>query len=352
MSFKSKINHYRRTITKALTGGMGKGALDLNKKADKDFVINRVLISRPNQRLGNTLLITPLVQEIIKENPNVKIDLFVKGRIAPIVFENYPQINNIIELPKKPFKDILLYIKVWLSLRNYEYDLVINVDEESASGRISTTIAKSKYKLYGIEFVMSKDISEKVHYAKFPVYQFRGFLKHVKGINNFDKEYTTLNLQLSEKEIANGKVLLDDITKNTTKKTIAFFTYATGDKCYSAEWWAKFYAEFYPKYAEEYNLIEILPAENISMLDRILPTFYSKDIREITAVMNQCELIVAADSGMMHLSCAAPTKTIGLFMSSSFLPKYQPFGKGNETVLVQEGEAPTEILQKMEELLK
>lgn len=351
MSFKRKINEFRRSIMRSLTGGIGKGALDENIKLDSSFQLNRVLISRPNQRLGNTLLITPLVQEIVRANPNVKIDLFVKGKVAPFVFETYPQIDQIIELPKKPFKDLIGYIKVWFKLRDHKYDLVINVIAESASGRISTTLAKSKYKIFGIEFFTGENSSEQIHYAKTSVYQFREFLKRVTGKTKFE-EYPSLNLQLSAKELESGQKLLDEVTKNPAKKTLAFFTYATGAKCYTADWWDRFYAEFYPKYSEEYNLIEILPVEDISMLNRKLPTFYSKDVREIAAIMNLCEIVIAADSGMMHLSCAAPTSTIGLFMSESFLPKYQPYGKENASVLIQNEDSPEKVLEKMQQLLK
>ena len=109
MSLKQKVNIYRRKIMRGLTGGIGKGSLEnINKK--EPIKIERVLINRPNQRLGNTLLITPLVQEIVKNFPNAKIDIFVKGKVAPIVFENYPQVDQIIELPTKPFKELVDYI--------------------------------------------------------------------------------------------------------------------------------------------------------------------------------------------------------------------------------------------------
>ena len=97
MSFKKSVNHFRRTIMRRLTGGIGDGNLPKVDK-EKPLELNRVLINRPNQRLGNILLITPLIQEIIRYNPDVKIDLFVKGKVAPIIFENYPQVDQIIEI--------------------------------------------------------------------------------------------------------------------------------------------------------------------------------------------------------------------------------------------------------------
>ncbi|MGV0755732.1 glycosyltransferase family 9 protein [Empedobacter brevis] len=347
MSFKQKINVYRRKIMRGLTGGIGKGSLE-NINKSESIKIERVLINRPNQRLGNTLLITPLVQEIIQFNPKVKIDLFVKGKVAPIVFENYPQIDQIIELPKKPFKDLASYIKVWLKIKRKKYDLVINVDKQSSSGRLSTSFANSKYKLFGDEFIADTTQENQLHQAQYPVYQFRKFLEL------FDRKerkeaVPQQNIQLSEREIEKGKKMLEEITENSSKKTIAFFTFATGAKCYNEEWWTEFYNLFYPKYAEEYNLIEILPVENISMLTHKLPEYYSKDVREIASVMFNCEVVIAADSGMMHLSSAAPSKTIGLFKSEDFMQRYKPYGEGNAVVLAKDDnqEGVMEALEKI-----
>ena len=348
MSFKSQINHYRRTIMKALTGNIGNRFLAEKGKIDPNFKINRVLICRPNQRLGNTLLITPLIQEIITENPQVVIDVFVKGRVAPIVFQNYTQVDQIIELPKKPFKDLINYIKVWFKIRDKKYDLAINVHQESSSGRISTLVSRSKFKLFGDEFLSDPTALEQVHLAKMPVFQFRQFLKFVKG-KTIATPYPILNLNLSAAEIAKGQKLLHQVTQHSNKKTIAFFTYATGSKCYSSQWWDDLYEQVNPTFSEKYNLIEILPVEDISMLNGKLPTFYSKDVREIAAVMNNCELLVAADSGMMHLGVAAPTKTIGLF-KAGLVDKYRPYGEGNDMVFVQDDNA-SKVVEKLKEKL-
>ncbi|MGU9938462.1 glycosyltransferase family 9 protein [Empedobacter brevis] len=347
MSFKQKINVYRRKIMRGLTGGIGKGSLE-NINKSESIKIERVLINRPNQRLGNTLLITPLVQEIIQFNPKVKIDLFVKGKVAPIVFENYPQIDQIIELPKKPFKDLASYIKVWLKIKRKKYDLVINVDKQSSSGRLSTSFANSKYKLFGDEFIADTTQENQLHQAQYPVYQFRKFLELFDGKER-KEAVPQQNIQLSEREIEKGKKMLEEITENSSKKTIAFFTFATGAKCYNEEWWTEFYNLFYPKYAEEYNLIEILPVENISMLTHKLPEYYSKDVREIASVMFNCEVVIAADSGMMHLSSAAPSKTIGLFKSEDFMQRYKPYGEGNAVVLAKDDnqEGVMEALEKI-----
>ena len=71
--------------------------------------IKKVLIVRPNHRLGNQILITPIVQDVTDFFPEAKIDLLVKGNVAPIIFQNYKNIDHILRLPKQHFKQLLQY---------------------------------------------------------------------------------------------------------------------------------------------------------------------------------------------------------------------------------------------------
>ena len=133
--------------------------------------IKKVLICRPNSRLGNQLMITPLVHDVSEAFPDCEIDLFVRGFVSTIIFQNHKQINRIIRLPKKPFKELFNYMKVWGSLRKYQYDLVINMDSGSSSGRLTTAFSRGRYKL----FCDVIDEMERKHkdMAKFPVYNCR-----------------------------------------------------------------------------------------------------------------------------------------------------------------------------------
>ncbi|MDR7371866.1 glycosyltransferase family 9 protein [Flavobacterium aquidurense] len=325
MSNLKKVNAFRRGLMRNLTKNIGNSIKSDSKPIDKTK-IKKVLICRPNGRLGNLLLITPLVQEVTKTFPGCKIDLFVKGFLAPIVFENYNNIDKIIPLPKKPFKELIKYFKVWTLIKKQNYDIVINVDQNSSSGRLAVQFSSAKYKFFG-------DLPENIqlpyedydHIAKYPVYNFRYFLNQV-GLEKNDEPVALVDLKLSEKEIENGKKILNDII-NPHKKTIAIFTYATGEKCYCVEWWGEFY-EILKKEYPDYNIFEILPVENVSQINFQAPSFYSKDVREIGSVMANVDVFIGADSGIMHLSSASKVPTVGLFSISS-LKKYQPYGNNS-----------------------
>ncbi|KQX12069.1 glycosyltransferase family 9 protein [Flavobacterium sp. Root420] len=322
MGILKKVNVFRRSLMRSVTKNIGKASLQNDIVLADKAAIKRILICRPNGRLGNLLLITPLIQEVTAIFPNCKVDLFVKGTLAPIIFENYESIDKVIDLPKKPFKNLLKYLNVWISIKRQNYDMAINVDQNSSSGRLAVQFSNAKYKFYGDSneetLFVKKDYA---HIAKYPVYNFRHYLTKL-GFPKSNKIIPPLDLKLSSAEITEGRKVLYNLIKNE-KRTICIFTFATGEKCLTEEWWDNFYTQLTTEYTN-YNIIEILPVENVSQIRFKAPAFYSKDIREIGSVIANTDLFIGADSGIMHLSSAVQTPTIGLF-SVSNLKKYGPY---------------------------
>jgi ADP-heptose:LPS heptosyltransferase len=309
-----------------LTNRIGKEISIKNKNEITRESVKRVLICRPNHRLGNQLLLTPLVQEVYATFPNCTIDLFVKGGLAPIIFKNYDYVENIIQLPKKHFKQIVLYIKGWSKIRNTKYDIVINAAKNSSSGRLSTKFSNASFHFFGDnESEFENKYTDYVHMAKYPVYSLREYLTAL-GIKSENQQVPFLDIKLSEIEKADGKTKLNALLQNN-RQTICLFTYATGEKCYSKEWWADFYKNLIIRFPNQ-NIIEILPVENISMIDFKAPSFYSKDIREMASFMASTSVFIGADSGIMHLASAAHIPVLGLF-SGMNIEKYKPYNSNS-----------------------
>lgn len=318
------LDDFKRKLMSFLTCRIGRSQISTERlKIDE---IHKILIIRPNHRLGNQLLISPLIQEIENTFQACSIDLFLKGPLGEIIYKNYSSVNECLCLPKKHFKALHSYLYCWTKLIFRKYDLVINAVPESSSGKIASMIARSPHKVYTIaEENVSPELKDYKHIAKKPIYH----LRLLSGIQLSEK-IPELNLKLTPKEILKGKEIIEQIFNNN-KKTIALFTYATRDKCYPKEWWADFYGSLINKYGTEYNFLEILPKENISQIDFRTQTLYSHDLREIAAVIQNVEILIAADSGMMHLGCAANTPVIGLF-SVTDPSIYGPYGRFNLAV--------------------
>lgn len=326
MKIPRSVNVFRSKVMKVLTKNVGNSYSIPKIDPSNKIEIKNILISRPNHRLGNQLLLTPLVQEVINTFPGCKIDLFVKGGVVHPVFENYEQIDKIIQLPKKPFNHLLGYGLCWLKLKRKRYDLIINGDKNSSSGRLSTQFAKAKYKIFGdIDEAIQANYKDYEHISKYPIYNLRHFLEKL-GFSKNNDEMPVLNIKLNEAEIADGKKILDTIIEND-KKTICIYTNATGSKCYSEDWWETFYARLKKEYSN-YNIIEMLPIENVSKISFKAPNFYSKDIREMGAIIKNTSVFIAADNGIMHLASASLTPTVGFF-SVTNQSIYEPYGNGS-----------------------
>jgi ADP-heptose:LPS heptosyltransferase len=267
-----------------------------------------------------------LIQELSDTFPNATIDLFIRGNLASILFERYDSVSCIIKLPPKPFKELGKYIGVWLSLRKEKYDITFNVASASSSGRLSACFARARFKFPGDP----KDVpvnAEQEHVAKFPVYTLRKALIPL-GIPDEGKPVPEMDIKLSLPELSNGKKVLDSIVPHPEKETICIYTYATGGKCYSKAWWKEIYDRLTANYGSTYNIIEVLPKENVSQIDFRAPAWHSLDIREMTAVIANAKAFISADCGVMHLASAAHTPAAGLFSHTS-LNGYRPYNAGS-----------------------
>jgi heptosyltransferase-3 len=332
MGIFKKIDNTRRKVMRRLAKNIGTSQANKPIKLDgKKIEIKRVLISRPNDRLGNLLLITPLLQEVIATFPDCKIDMFVRGGLAPALFKNYQNVDQIINLPRKPFKELLKYMLVWVTVKKHRYDIAINVVKYSSSGRLSCQVATSRFKFFGDDDDMDTQTvgTDYQHIAKQPVYSFRNYVTKL-GFAKSNAPVPPLNLKLTEEELAHGKAIVDGLVHDPTKKTICLFTYATGRKCYSTEWWSAFYGKLKTEFPD-YNFLEVLPKENVSQINFVEPAFDSGNVRHIGAVIKNTAIFIGADSGIMHLASAAGATTVGLFHYTN-TKIYEPYN-GNSVAI-------------------
>lgn len=342
-----KTDSSRRKFTRNLINTLGFFGRKQNSDLIKKENIKRILICRPNHRLGNQLLITPLIQEVTGVFPDAKIDLFLKGNLGKVIFENYPSVDKLIMLPKKHFKELFKYIYCWYCIKIQKYDLVINAGLGSSSGRLATQISRSEHRFFEEILSEQKPIpSDYYHFAKKTIYQFRKFLKR-SGVQIPENEIPPLDINLKEEEKANGKNILNQITQND-KPVIGIYTFATSDKCYTPELWVPFYEALKKKYENNYNIIEVLPVENVSQINFTAPHFYSKDIRELASMISAMKIFISADCGMMHLASASKIPVIGLFKFNN-ISKYKPYG--NKSVGIRTQDLNPEIIFKEIELI-
>ncbi|MBB4118018.1 ADP-heptose:LPS heptosyltransferase [Mesonia hippocampi] len=319
MQLFKKLNPLKRKLFKSLTASF-KNSKNLKELSSiSPNKVTRILIVRPNHRLGNQLLLSPLIQILNLEFPHAKVDLVVNGGISDILYANYPNVNYIYNLPKKPFKNFGNYIGVSYKIISTKYTLAIAGEAKSNSGKIFLKLSRSKFKIFNNgEYPI-----QSIHMAHKPIDNLRFFLH--KNQLNISKAYPKIDLKLTDKEINKGRQIILSYFKNNLP-VIAIFTNATGDKKLPEVWWNNFTA-LLEKTFPNTNILEILPKENTSQVNFKYSHFYSKDLREITAVIENCNLYLSADCGIMHLASATNTPTVGLFNGATNPKIYAPYGE-------------------------
>jgi len=314
---------------RGLTQNVGTQHVNPPAGALGNAAIKRILVSRPNHRLGNQLLLTPLIEELEATFPGCTVDVFVRGGLAHVLFKNYTSIGKVFKLPKRPLNEIINYLKVWHAASRGKYDLAINAAKGSASGRMGIQRARAAYKLFGaLPETAEQQYTDYIHMAKYPVYMLRSEMAQL-GFTVQSGPVPVMDLKLDATELAQGKARLDALVP-PGKKTISIFTYATGAKCYTPGWWLPVYEKLKERFPD-YNIVEVLPAENVSQINFAAPTFYSHDVREIAALIANTAIFIGADSGIMHLASAAKARTVGLF-SVTDPERYGPYGNGSVAV--------------------
>lgn len=314
--------------------------------------IYRILVCRPNHRLGNILLITPLIAELERLYKGVEVDIVAEGPAASDVFATFFSVKNIYCLPTRGFKHPVAFLSLISKIRKNRYDLVIDPCIGSGFSRVLTRIFRGRYKLgfddsprpRGLTHVAPESMAPR-HMAKRPVSLVRW---HGSSEKDACRDFPSLDIRLSDAERAQGRSvvceLLDASEQSAAEPVIGIFANATGAKRYPSSWWHEFITALQES-CPRCGMIEIIPANGRSMLDSRWPGYYSSKIRRMGAVMSGLDLMISADCGVMHLAVASGVPTVGMF-SVTDANVYGPYGLGN-SVLATNGSTASDVARSV-----
>jgi ADP-heptose:LPS heptosyltransferase len=87
----------------------------------------------------------------------------------------------------------------------------------------------------------------------------------------------------------------------------------------------------------------------VSQISFQAPAYYSKELRDICALIANTDLFIGADSGMMHLASASLTPVIGLFKSEN-IGTYKPYNEGSVGINTEKA-STAELLRLTDQVL-
>ena len=299
--------------------------------------IYRILICSVSVALGNALLLTPLLQELEATWPGAEIDIVTRSKVGRVLYGRYACVNRIFQLPSRGIGYPLQLLRELRGMRRVRYDLAIDPDPQSQTGRLLLLMAKATFKL---GFSSPKKSGSVTHAAPVPdgvqstgqrpVFLLRSALGKTAAAT-----YPVPDIHLDPIELDWGRHTLSRVLTTspapTSKLVIGIFANATWPKLLGPAWWTPLLRTLESALPDA-QLLEIIPAFGSSMLDSRYPGYYSGDLRKLASVLAGLDAFVSLDCGIMHLACAARARTLGIFTTTN-AAEWGPYGPGNHVIL-------------------
>jgi ADP-heptose:LPS heptosyltransferase len=324
------IHGLRRKVVRWLLNLVADGSTVLSDQLLPRRGIYRILICRTSHSLGNTLLLTPLLSELELTYPGAEVDIVTQSPIAEELYRRFFSVRRVLVLPSRFPPHLPWVLRVVRELRKTHYDLVIDPDRRSKTGRVLLALSHARFRLgfAGIEKAGSLThavaVPEHVrHIAQLPVYLLRTALGSPSP-----SAYPGPNVCLSQDERAKGADVLARLTGDSPAgrlmPVIGIFANATGSKRLDESWWKDFLDQLEIR-APGHRFVEFAPIQGASMLSLRYPTHYCSDLRKLSAVVASLALFISVDSGVMHLAWASGCATAGLFTGTD-IAAWGPYG--------------------------
>jgi heptosyltransferase III len=301
--------------------------------------VRRIVVLRPNHRIGNTLLLTPLMQELEARFPEAEVALVTAGGAARPVFSAYARVTTQYSFPGKSYRHPLRVLRMLARLRQEQYDIAIDPTTRSRAGRFLLQFVRARRRIGYAWGVARQDrvLTDAVdrahappHHAEIPVYLLRAALRPPGSPEpDASAARVPLDIRLSEAERQAGvRELAFALGREEVgpQPVVGLYAHATGAKCLPPEWWHALVAALRAR-APSLQLIEFLPEDGHSRLGDQVRGTYTPDLRTLAAKIAATSLFVIADGGILHLADAAGARVLALFQTTA-PSQYAPRGSG------------------------
>ncbi len=309
--------------------------------------IARILVARPNHRLGNLLLLTPLLVELERLLPGAEVDVFAGPDIAAELLDGFHSVNRVMCLSARPVLQPGRLLGYWRDLPRRHYDLAIDAELRSHSSRLAVARSRAGWRIGfaggGNDSHLTHAISrpaEDQHEARLPVHLLRQALQQS---DEWPIPPLTLYMDASERDLGQRRLTAVLGPADLSAPRIGLFADATGAKRLPVAWWEALTSQLQQRLPRA-RLLEIVPAHGRRLLSSPLPTVFCSPLRRLAALLSGLDLVVAADSGLMHLAVASGVPTLGLFRSTD-PQRYRPYGGRSCAVDVRREDIQAVVLQ-------
>ncbi len=295
--------------------------------------VKKILIVKP-RGIGDVVLSTIIIDSILNNFPNAILD-FATEKPSNILLENDSRLNKIIIIKNKT---VLQRIKFFFKIRKKKYDFVFDFYSTPTTAQLAF-ISGAKYRA-GFPFrgrkyaynILGPSRTDNIHAADLHL----SFLKYI-GLGVIQ---SNPQIFLAKTDLEFAKTFFNSVKINN--KIVVTFSPSGGwnsKKCPP-----EIFAKFIDIIKNNFN-VEILlvwgpgDEEDVDEIINLAKTKIIKapntTISEMAALLKFSTIVVANDSGPMHIASVLGTPTISIHGPTN--PELQgPYGNKHETILLND----------------
>jgi ADP-heptose:LPS heptosyltransferase len=305
--------------------------------------IKKILVIRQDDRIGNPVLVTPLLIALRKNFPRAKIS-FLASEVSAELFSGSKLTDELLVLEKKRYiRNPLAFLLNIVRLRKKRFDLAFDCSDEntlSFGHGMWIYLSGAKYRIGHkrdrSDLFLNIEVPP-VNYNRHATEMHLDLLRFL--IPEISEELPFLEVRREEAEYI--REYLKKMGINSEDFLVGINLGGTGKK----KWGFENFIELgnrlkrenvkvvYFWGPQEKNWVKNL--NNTEVLKEILP------LPKLSALLKRCNLFVSSDSGIMHLATAVGTPTLGIFIHSD-PRKFGPKGKKDRIIFSLEGKVGLE----------
>jgi len=284
---------------------------------------------------------TPAVRAVRKNFPHAEISILVKPWVAP-VFENNPHIDRLIKYDSVGRHEGLIGKKrLARDLRQYKFDTAILL-QNAFEAALITFLAGIPFRIgfntdaRGLLLSHSIPCSSEIK----KVHQTQYYLRILEGLG-LDNDGQDLELSVSEHNKKRALQILDQYGMDVSYRFVGINPSATFGP--AKQWFPGRYARLSDRIQEAIGTHVILfggPEDQrlgreISQLMKHPPLNLcgKTNLEEAMALIQQCDLFITNDSGLMHVAAALDVPLIAIFGSTNPITT-GPWGKRSRIIRI------------------
>ncbi|MFC1806801.1 lipopolysaccharide heptosyltransferase II [Candidatus Omnitrophota bacterium] len=305
-------------------------------------MMNRILIIEVNW-VGDVLFTTPAIRAIREWMPDAHISALVAPRCLDML-EGNPHINEIIILDEdKKHKGITGKLALISELRGKRFDMVISF-HRSMTRMLICALAGIPRRVGYHTRKRGWLLTDSVIFKENDMHRVEHFLRLVSSIG-IQAENKNYEFFISDNSIKKS----DEILRDAGIGDEDFFVINPGGNWLPKRWPAQRFADLCVELKDKYGKKIIitgakkdtpLAAEIIRLSNNSALSICAKTtLKELGAVLRRASLVVANDSGPMHIAASQRTPTVAIFGPTS--PKVTgPYGSSDFIALQEWSDCP------------